>query len=578
METKALPAEASPAADLREVRAALTRPGAMFEIQRADVRGNEMPVFTRRLRSLRQLLEASARFGDRTYLVDGEVRLSFAEHRGRVDALAHALQTEFRVAAGDRVALFAANRWDWLVGFWAAASVGAIPCAMNGWWTPAEYRHAADLVEPVLVIGDRQRLERVARAGTTVAVLSLDDDLPRLLREHAGKSPAPVPVAEDDPALLLFTSGTTGRPKAVSIPHRSFIGFAQVNTFAEVATRAAYGMPVPDRAEDLAPSDDVVLVTAPLFHVSMLQGAALTAAVKGSSIVLLPGRFDPERVLRTIENERVTGWSALGSAAQRVATCDALGRYDTSSVQYLGLGGAPASPTVQELLRKAFPTASNTLGMGYSSTEAGAVIASINGAEYLAHPTSTGRIMATIEVELRDETGTAVADGEYGEVHVRSPYTMLGYWNDPRASSEVLKEGGWLALGDVARFEDGLLYINARARDLILVSAENVSPTEVEYVLEASDQVDEAAVLAVDDEVTGDAVCAVVVPRPGASPTPERLAEWCRARLAHYKVPTRWYVIDGPLLRTPTGKLVKRDLRAWIDAGADTAGPPPAGA
>nr|MDT0665434.1 fatty acid--CoA ligase family protein [Micromonospora sp. DSM 115978] len=214
-------------------------------------------------------------------------------------------------------------------------------------------------------------------------------------------------------------------------------------------------------------------------------------------------------------------------------------------------------------------------GMGYSSTEAGAVIASINGAEFLAHPTSTGRVTATTAVELRDETGKAVAEGEYGEVHVRSPYTMLGYWNDPDATAAVMKAGGWLALGDVARFDNGLLYINARARDLILVSAENVSPTEVEYVLDAFPEVDEAAVLAVDDTVTGDAVCAVVVPRSGSSPTTEELAAWCRSRLAHYKVPTRWYVVDGPLPRTPTGKLVKRELRSWIDAGSPGTSPAP---
>ncbi|ONH58870.1 hypothetical protein CcI49_19290 [Frankia sp. CcI49] len=573
MQTQAGSGQPLPASDPREVRAALTRPGGLFEIQTEDVRGTAMPVFRNRLRSLRELLEETARFGDRMYIVDEDVRLTFTEHLNRVNALAHALQSELGITAGDRVALFAANRWDWLVAFWAVVRAGAIPCAMNGWWTPAEFRHAADLVEPALVIGDRQRLERVTAAGVDIPVLSLDDDLLPLLRKHEGSVPAGVMGAEDDPALLMFTSGTTGRPKAVTLPHRSIIGFAQANLFSEVAARAAYGLPAPARIDDVAPNDDVVLVTAPLFHVSMLKGSALTAAAKGSRIVLLPGRFDPERVLQTIERERVTGWSALGSAALRVATCEALGRYDTSSVAYLGVGGAPVSPAVQELLRAAFPSAARRLGMGYSSTEAGAVIANIGGAEYLAHPTATGRPTVTVEIELRDETGAPAVGGEYGEVHVRSPYTMLGYWNDPAASAEVLKDGGWLALGDIARFEGGLLYIDARARDMILVSAENVSPTEVEFALEESPEVDEAAVLAVDDEVTGDAVCAVVVPRPGAAPTATRLAEWCRARLAHYKVPTRWHLIDGPLPRTATGKLAKRELRAWIDAGAQAPGP-----
>jgi long-chain acyl-CoA synthetase len=166
---------------------------------------------------------------------------------------------------------------------------------------------------------------------------------------------------------------------------------------------------------------------------------------------------------------------------------------------------------------------------------------------------------------LRDELDRPVPAGHDGEVHVRSAYLMTGYWNDPEASAAVLKDDGWLALGDVARFEDGRLYINARARDLILVSAENVSPTEVEYVLDEHPDVEEVAVLAVDDEVTGDAVCAIVTTRPGSEPTPAELTAWCRERLAHYKVPTRWHLREAPLPRTASGKLVKRALREWVD-------------
>jgi long-chain acyl-CoA synthetase len=546
--------------------AELTRAGGPFEIGYEAVRGVVLPVFTGRLRSLRDVLDRSACFGERTYVVQDATRLSFAEHLALADALGFALQERYGVAAGDRVALLAANRWEWLVSFWALAGIGAIPAAMNGWWTAEEIRHAAELVEPVLVIGDSPRLAHLAAAGTAVPVLDLDDDLPDLLRQNTGAAPHPVRVAEDDPAALVFTSGTTGRAKAVTVPHRSMVGFAQVNTLLEVAARAAHGVPAPASAAELAPSDDVVLVTAPLFHVSMLEGAALMAAVRGSSIVLLPGRFDPERVLRAIERERVTTWPALGSAAPRVADHAARGRYDTSSVRVLGIGGAPVSPAVQQRLRNAFPAAAFGLSMGYTSTEAGAVVARITGEELRSHPTSTGRVTPTVEVELRDGSGVPVPEGRYGEVHVRSAYLMTGYWNDPEASAAVLKDDGWLALGDVARFEDGRLHIDARARDLILVNAENVSPTEVEYVLHEHPGVDEVAVLAVDDELTGDAVCAVVTTLPGAAPTVAELSTWCRARLAHYKVPTRWHLRDEPLPRTASGKVVRRALREWVDA------------
>jgi acyl-CoA synthetase (AMP-forming)/AMP-acid ligase II len=540
-----------------------------FDIHDQPVRGVTMPVFRHRKRSLRELLEASARYGDRTYIIDGQARLSFAEHLAAVDALAGVLRERYRVAKGERVAIFAANRWEWVVCFWAVTSLGAIACGMNGWWTAEEFRHAADLVEPVLLIGDQPRLDRLSGADPGCPVLRIDD-VARLVREPAGAAASWPAVDEDDPAVLLFTSGTTGRPKAVTVPHRSVAGFAQLAEMLEASGRAEAGLAVPADGM-LPPSDDVILVTAPLFHVSMVHAAILIGAARGACMVLLPGRFDPERVLAAIERERVTSWPALGSAAPRIAQSPALGSYDTSSVRYLGVGGAPVSPAVQRGLRAAFPSARG-LGMGYSSTESGATVARISGAEYAANPTATGRFTPTTRVELRDEEGKPVPDGEYGEVHVRSPYLMLGYWNDPEASAAVLKPDGWLAMGDIGRVADGLLYLNSRARDLILVSAENVSPTEVEFVLEDSPDVGEAAVFAVDDAVTGDAVCAVIVPAPGCDPTAAQLTHWCRQRLAHYKVPTRWHFSAAPLPRTASGKVIKRAVRARVSQEGELTG------
>jgi acyl-CoA synthetase (AMP-forming)/AMP-acid ligase II len=464
------------------------------------------------------------------------------------------------------VAIFAANRWEWVICYWAILSVGAIPAALNAWWTPGEFANAADLVEPVLVMGDGPRLRRVAQAGVEVPALHLDE-IGGILSDRAGQRPDVPPVAEDDPAVLIFTSGTTGRPKAVTVPHRAVVGFAQVKTFADAADRVAAGAPVPAAGDEIPVGDDIVLVTSPLFHSSMQYGVVLMAVVRGTAFVLLPGRLDPERVLATIERERVTSWMAFGSAGPRVSSSPRVGAFDTTSLRHIGFGGAPVSPAVQRSLRWAFPTAAGSLALSYGSTEAGAVVASIKGTEFLAHPTSTGRVTMTTQLELRDPAGRPVREGAAGEVHVRSPYLMLRYWGDAAASSAVLKDGGWLAMGDIACMQDGLLYIDSRARDLILVSAENVSPTEVEYCLEAHPDVVEAAVFGVDDDVTGDAVCAVLTISPGAAITTEDLTTWCRNQLAHYKVPTRWFLLDEPLPRTASGKVVKHALRAGIAAG-----------
>jgi acyl-CoA synthetase (AMP-forming)/AMP-acid ligase II len=546
---------------VRRLRAGLTVPGALFEVVEEDVRGTTMAVFRNRARSLRELLVGTERFGDRTYVVQDDLRLDFGGHLRRVDALATALQQDHGVAPGDRVGILAANRWEWIVGFWAAVSAGGVPVAFNSYWTPDEVAHGLQLTEPTVLLGDDARLARIDDVGRTPVPLSLDTDLPGLLDRHDGSRPEPVEVHEDDPAALIFTSGTTGRPKAVTLSHRGIIGFTQVNAVNDALAAVAMGGAVPQAGEQLPLNDQVWLVTSPLFHTSMLFGAVVTAVVRGMSIVLVPGRFDPERVLQVIERERVNMWMALGSAAPRVCASPALDRYDTSSVAHVGIGGAPVSPAVQQRVREAFPSTSGKIGMGYTSTEGCAVVANIGGPELQAHPTSTGRATLTTSIELRDELGQRVAEGELGEVHVRSPYVMLGYWRDPEASAAVLKDGGWLAMGDMARMVDGLLHIDSRARDMILVSAENVSPTEVEYRLDEHPDVVEAAVLAVDDPLSGDAVAAVVAVEPGSSVTVEELEAWCRQALARYKVPTRWDLTVEPLPRTPTGKLVKHRMR-----------------
>lgn len=540
-------------------------PGAPFAIGEEAVRGVPMPVFAHRPRSLTEILDASVHFADRTYVVDGDVRIDFATHREWVDRLAAALRERSGVAPGDRVALFGANSWQWIVAFWATAAAGAIPCAFNGWWTADETAHAVGVVEPVLVIGDATRRARADAAGVAVPWLDVTE-IPDLVATAAGTVPRPV-VAEDDPALCIFTSGTTGRPKAVTISHRGLCGALQSSGFAESVARVALGAPVPAVGDPPVAADDVILVTSPLFHTSMLFGVVQRCVTRGSGLVLLSGRFDPERVLRTIGAERVTTWLALGSAGPRVAAVPDLDRFDTSSLRQLGVGGAPVSPAVQDQLRAAFPQAGRGLSMGYASTESVSVVASIAGADFVAHPTSTGRVIPTVTVELRDDHGDAVPDGTPGEVHVRSPYVMLGYWNDPEASAAVLKPGGWLAMGDVGRIEDGLLFIDSRARDLILVNAENVTPSEVEYRLEAHPAVLEAAVFAVDDPVTGDAVHAAVVVGVGASVTEADLATWCAETLAYYKVPTRWSLGTEPLARTASGKLMKDRIRAQVAGG-----------
>jgi acyl-CoA synthetase (AMP-forming)/AMP-acid ligase II len=548
----------------QSVRAQLTARGAPFETAVEEVLGVRMRVFQNRARSLRELVLASSKHGDAEYLVDGEERISYVEHLRRVASLARVLHDEYGVRKGDRVAIFAANCAEWAISFWATVSLGGIVSAMNGWWTADEFTHAMDLCEPRLLIGDRKRLQRVRSAGITTPVAEIETDFPAMLSNRSASELPEVPVSEDDPALILFTSGTTGRSKGALNSHRSLCGFVQSSVYngavsALVAARKKAGSPTPGGSRK-----QTVLVTSPMFHLSMLHGAVVMQIVLGGRLVIMRGRFDPETTLRTIERERVTLWPALGSAAPLVAAHPDLRKYDLSSVESIGIGGAPVSPSIQDALRKAFPSAALGLRMGYTSSEAVGIVANIGGAEYRENPTSTGRIADGIEVEIRDDAGRALPEGVEGEIHVRSPYLMLEYWRNPEATKSAIKPGRWLAMGDIGRIEGGRLYINSRARDMILVNAENVYPIEVEYRLDAHPGVIESAVVPVDDPLTGQAVMAVIVIGEGEAPGADELEAWCRKTLAPYKVPTRWTFRRERLPRNATGKVLKSMLQGTV--------------
>ncbi len=533
----------------------LIAPGGPYGVVEEDVLGERMAVFEKRTTSiLRLLTDATAAYPDREYLADDERRLTYREHLSAVSALARTLRDEYGVAPGDRVALIAANSMEWVIGFWAVLAAGGVVAAMNGYWSEPEVDAALSLVEPRVVLGDGRRLETVACVAPELARLEFTPGLYARITESPADLPEVPSPSEDDPALLIFTSGTTGRPKAVVHGHRGVTGFVACNRFNALLRAGA--MP------DAPPPPARVLVSPPLFHLSALYGAVLMFTVSGGLLVMRPGRFDEERTLRTIESERVTVWLSVGSAAPRVAAHPARGKYDLSSLASMVVGGAPMSPTVKRLLCEAFPSAAAGFRMGYTSSEGGSIVASIGGADFAAFPESTGPVQDGVQIAVRDAEGKDLPPGSEGFIHIRSPYTMLGYWNDPKATAEVFGPGRWLAMGDVGRIEDGLLHVDSRAREMIFVSAENVHPSEVEYRLEAHPDVEECAVAGIDDPVTGQAVKAFVVLREGSRADERELAAWCRSALAPYKVPTAWRLRTRPLPRNAAGKILRTRLVA----------------
>jgi long-chain acyl-CoA synthetase len=283
-----------------EVQAQLTGPGGPFEIVEEEVLGERMNVLESRPRSLRQMLENSAAHGDKEHLVHGERRITFAEHVRLVASTARALEERYQIGKGDVVAILSANSPDWPILFWATVSLGGIVAALNGWWTADEIEYGLQRSEPKLLVGERRLLARIDDRKPGIPIVELDSQASQLF-EYAPDAELPTtPIAEDDPAVILFTSGTTGRPKGAVSSHRGIVGFVLVNIAAGAISLVADARRGDAPAQAPQPAQQTALVTSPMFHLSGLYAMIAMQLHLGGKLVTRSGRFDPGEVLQLI--------------------------------------------------------------------------------------------------------------------------------------------------------------------------------------------------------------------------------------------------------------------------------------
>lgn len=532
----------------------LTGSGGEFELAEEDVLGARMTVFRNRRRNLGEVLAASAAYGDRDYIVTAEGRLSFAGHAQRAASLAAALREEHGVRPGDRVAINAANHPDWIVSFWAAVAAGAIVVAYNAWWSRHEIEYAVGHTEPKVLIVDAKRAALTPEGRTTV--LTLKDDVPRLVARHRDAPLAPHAAAEDDPAVIIYTSGTSGRPKGAVHTHRNLTSVVEYHRMNDALARA-FGDPTD-------PADRRYLLALPLFHIASLHNLAVPRLATGSAVVMHLGAFDVDRVLRLIERERVTNWGAVPTMANRLIEHGDLSGYDLSSLTAFALASAPSSPAFKERLRAAFPVARQSLVDSYGLTESSTAIAVATPADLEEAPGTLGRPIATVRLEIRDPEGKPLPEGEEGEVCVRSPFNMLGYWRDPEATAQAVREDRWLHTGDIGVIEDGRLRLSTRRSDLIIRGGENVYPAEIENALAEHPAVVECVVLGAPHPDLGQEVVAVVVTATGQEVGEDDLRVHLRDRLAYFKVPSRWRITTEALPRNATGKVIRQEVKRGL--------------
>ena len=363
-----------------------------------------------------------------------------------------------------------------------------------------------------------------------------------------------VEIEPTDDATILYTSGTTGFPKGAVSSHRAvtqalmaFSSGAYVNAARRGAEEQTSGLPA------------CFILIVPLFHVTGCIPVMMSSFMWHFKLVMMY-RWEPERALQLIERHKVTNFVGVPTQSWDMLESPNFSKYDTSSLASIGGGGAPAPPKLVARVESSFKTGRPSIG--YGMTETNAYGPGNFGDDYVSHPSSTGRTPTIImDFDIRNDELQSMPVGERGQIWMKSPTLIRGYWQKPEATAETIVDG-WLCSGDIGRVdEEGFLYIEDRAKDMVLRAGENVYSAEVEAAIYEHPSVHEAAVFGVPHERLGEEVACVVMLRAGAELTDDELRNHVSTRLAGFKVPTRIAFTNEPLPRNPAGKFLKRELR-----------------
>lgn len=505
---------------------------------------------------------------EKTAVIDPACQpVTFQQLDARTNRLAHGL-IRLGVEPGDRVGLLLANGVEFLECFFALAKIGAIVAPINFRLAPPEIEYIiedcglrtliygaefASLLEAVIprvavrefiCVGGSDAQGRQGMISYDALLAESPSAEPDQPLAHARGTVPNIRGAGDDPLLIMYTSGTTGRPKGAVMTHRHLFWASASLMFTL----------------DYRPEDRILLAL-PLYHIGALIQAVFHVH-KGLTSVLMRS-FDPVKMLETIERERVTIFLAVAPMLQAMLPALEGQSCDLSSLRWVMAGAAP----VPVSLIHAYLRLGVRIQQVYGTTEnigPGAIIGPEKAAEKVG---SAGLPFFHLDLKLVAESGNPVKAGEVGEILLRGPHVINEYWNNPDATAETIRDG-WLHTGDLGRQdEDGYLTIVDRKKDMIISGGENIYPAEVESVLCAHPKIAEVAVIGQPDEKWGESPCAVVVVKPGQSLTAGEVIDFCQGRLARYKIPKRAVFSDAPLPRGATGKVLKPVLREKFGRG-----------
>ncbi len=503
---------------------------------------------------------AAAICPDRAAIIFEGKRYTFSQLNERANRLANAL-ANLGVKKGDRVVLLQVNCNQCAETYFATAKLGAIYVPLNFRAKADEHDYMINFAEVnTILMGDRyvDLIDSIkSRLSTVKHFISIESkrDGMHYYEDLIASSSADEVVTEigdDDTTILMFTAGTTGRPKGVMLSHNSFSVYVLENV-------------TPADPE----SEERNILTVPLYHIAGIQ--AMMASIYGGRTLVMERQFEAKEWLKLVEREKVNRAMLVPTMLKQLMDHPDFGKYDLSSMRVITYGAAPMPLEVIKRALDVFPGVSFINAFGQTETASTITTLSpedhvISGTEEekekkLKRLSSIGKPMPDVEMKVVDEAGNELPPGETGEIVARGPRVMTGYWKDEEKTEKTIDKDGWVHTSDMGyRDEDGYFYLGGRATDIIIRAGENISPEEIENVLHSYPKIDEVAVIGVPDEEWGEQPMAVVVLKKGETATPEEIMEYCRAKLASYKRPRSVVFVDE-LPRNPMGKILKRVLR-----------------
>jgi acyl-CoA synthetase (AMP-forming)/AMP-acid ligase II len=543
----------------------MTGPGGDYPVETVAIAGVTYKAIQNTPANLREYYSLLALYPDRTFIVYGNQRWTFAEVQTEVQRLAHAMVNKLGAGPGTHVAIAMRNYPEWIFAFMATTSIGAVAVPLNAWWTTEEFDYALGDADVSIVFADDKRLAVLKKPITKHKIkpiaVRFEGKVPKgvmsyesLIAGEPSDSMPGLPIDPDQDATIIYTSGSTGKPKGVVASHRSHCSVMlmwALNVKARIETQGY--------TPETLPFPSATLLTIPLFHVTGLHALFMLSIIIGRKLVFM-FKWDAEEALRMIEKEQITSLTGVPTMSWEILNSPAADKYNLESLNEFGSGGAARPAEHVGRLYERFPQTFSSSGYGLTETNAAG---SVNwGPDYLDRPGSTGKPMQPlVEMKIVDPQGKELPTGASGEVLIKSVCNARGYWKQPQATAEAFRNG-WFYTGDIGRLdEDNYLYIVDRAKDIIIRGGENISCLEVESIIYQHPDVMETVVFGMPDERLGEIVAAVVVPKKGHSIDIKALQSFIGEHLAGFKIPAIIWVQSEQLPRTASGKIFKRQIR-----------------